>query len=69
MERASIVGSIAMDMCMIDLTDISEAREGDEVEIFGEHTGVTELAKIYDTIPLEIFTTISERVKRVYIQE
>ena len=68
-KRASIVGSIAMDMCMIDLTDISEAREGDEVEIFGEHIGVTELAKVYDTIPLEIFTTISERVKRVYIQE
>ncbi|MFN7116829.1 MAG: bifunctional UDP-N-acetylmuramoyl-tripeptide:D-alanyl-D-alanine ligase/alanine racemase [Saprospiraceae bacterium] len=66
---APIVGTIAMDMCMIDLTDVPEAREGDEVEIFGENLPVTELAKVYDTIPLEIFTTISERVKRVYVQE
>lgn len=67
--RAPIVGTVAMDMCMIDLTDVPAAREGDEVEIFGEHLPVTELAKVYNTIPLEIFTTISERVKRVYISE
>lgn len=66
---APIIGSVAMDMCMIDLTDIPEAREGDEVEIFGENQSVRDLAKVYDTIPLEIFTTISERVKRVYVQE
>lgn len=68
-KRAPIVGTVAMDMCMIDITDIPEAREGDELEIFGENLPVAELAKVYDTIPLEIFTTISERVKRVYVQE
>lgn len=68
-QRAPIVGTVAMDMCMIDLTDIPQARAGDEVEIFGEHIPVSELAKLYDTIPLEVFTTISERVKRVYVQE
>lgn len=68
-KSAPIVGSVAMDMCMIDLTDIPEAREGDEVELFGENQSVRTLATVYDTIPLEIFTTISERVKRVYVQE
>ncbi len=68
-QRTPIVGTVAMDMCMIDITDIPQAREGDEVEIFGENLSVRELAKVYDTIPLEVFTTISERVKRVYIQE
>ncbi len=67
--RAPIVGTVAMDMCMIDITDLPEAREGDEVEIFGENLSVWELAKVYDTIPLEVFTTISGRVKRVYVQE
>lgn len=67
--RAPIVGTVAMDMCMIDITDIPQAREGDEVEIFGENLSVRELARVFDTIPLEVFTTISERVKRVYIQE
>ncbi|HMP13557.1 MAG TPA: alanine racemase C-terminal domain-containing protein, partial [Saprospiraceae bacterium] len=68
-QRAPIVGTVAMDMCMIDLTDLPEAREGDEVEIFGENLSVTVLANVYDTIPLEVFTTISARVKRVYLQE
>ncbi|MDX1943210.1 MAG: bifunctional UDP-N-acetylmuramoyl-tripeptide:D-alanyl-D-alanine ligase/alanine racemase [Saprospiraceae bacterium] len=68
-QRACIVGTVAMDMCMIDITDIPQAHEGDEVELFGENLSVWELAKAYDTIPLEVLTTISERVKRVYIQE
>ena len=68
-QRAYIVGTVAMDMCMIDITDIPQAREGDEVEIFGENLPVWELAKAYGTIPLEVLTTISERVKRVYIHE
>ena len=68
-KRAPIVGTVAMDMCMVDVTHLPAAQEGDEVEIFGEHLSVWELANAYATIPLEVFTTISERVKRVYIQE
>jgi Alr-MurF fusion protein len=68
-KRAPIVGSVCMDMTMIDVTDITEAMEGDEVEIFGNHIPVQALANVLNTIPYEIFTTISERVKRVYFQE
>lgn len=67
-KRAKIVGNICMDMCMIDITNI-EAQEGDEVIIFGENLPVTELASILETIPYEIFTSISNRVKRIYYHE
>lgn len=63
-----IVGDICMDMCMADITNC-EIKEGDEVIIFGEQIPVTELAEKLGTIPYEIFTRISERVKRVYFQE
>jgi Alr-MurF fusion protein len=66
---APIVGSVCMDMTMIDVTDIPEAMEGDDVEIFGSQIPVQTLANVLNTIPYEIFTTISERVKRVYFQE
>ncbi len=68
-QRAPIVGSVCMDMTMIDVTDIPEASEGDEVEIFGSQIPVQELASVLGTIPYQIFTGISERVKRVYFQE
>jgi Alr-MurF fusion protein len=68
-KSAPIVGSVCMDMTMIDVTDIPEAVEGDDVEIFGNQIPVQALAKVLNTIPYEIFTTISERVKRVYFQE
>ena len=68
-KRAFIVGGVCMDMCMIDITQIPEAKEGDEVEIFGSNVSVNELAKVLDTIPYEVFTNVSERVKRVYFQE
>ena len=68
-QRAPIIGSVCMDMTMIDVTDILEATEGDDVEIFGSHIPVQALAKVLNTIPYEIFTSISERVKRVYFQE
>ena len=67
-QRASYVGNICMDVCMIDVTDI-DCREGDAVEIFGEHLPVTELSNRLDTIPYEVLTSVSERVKRVYFQE
>ncbi|MDP4207939.1 MAG: bifunctional UDP-N-acetylmuramoyl-tripeptide:D-alanyl-D-alanine ligase/alanine racemase [Bacteroidota bacterium] len=65
---ASIIGNICMDMCMIDLTGI-EAREGDEVIVFGEAYPITEIARQMGTIPYEVLTSISRRVKRVYFQE
>lgn len=65
---APIVGNVCMDLCMVDVTDI-EAREGDTVVLFGENLSVIELAKCIDTIPYEILTSVSPRVKRVYIKE
>ena len=67
-KRAEYVGNICMDVCMIDVTDI-DCAEGDSVEIFGEHLPVTVLSDAIDTIPYEILTGISNRVKRVYYQD
>ncbi|MDR2906375.1 MAG: bifunctional UDP-N-acetylmuramoyl-tripeptide:D-alanyl-D-alanine ligase/alanine racemase [Bacteroidales bacterium] len=67
-QKAPIIGSVCMDMCMIDLTGIA-AHEGDIVEIFGNQIPIQEVAKQCDTIPYEILTGISRRVKRVYYQE
>jgi alanine racemase len=65
---APVIGSICMDMTMIDITGIS-AKEGDEIEVFGDHVTIQELATKMDTIPYEVLTGISPRVKRIYIQE
>ena len=66
--RVPVVGNICMDACMIDVTDIG-AQVGDEVEIFGKHIPVTELADKLQTIPYEVLTAVSQRVKRVYFKE
>ena len=66
--RAPIVGNVCMDICMIDVTDIP-CNEGDRVEIFGENLPVQNISKNLDTIPYEILTSISNRVKRVYYRE
>lgn len=63
-----IIGSICMDMSMIDLTN-TDAREGDEVIIFGDAYPITEIASQMNTIPYEVLTSVSQRVKRVYYQE
>jgi alanine racemase len=63
-----IVGNICMDMTMIEVTD-TRAMEGDEVVIFGDNPAVNDLSRDLDTIPYEVLTGISERVKRVYIHE
>jgi alanine racemase len=63
-----IIGNICMDMCMIDITDI-KAEEGDEVIVFGDNNPITEIAKQMNTIPYEVLTSISPRVKRIYYQE
>jgi len=64
-----IVGNVCMDMCMLDITDVADVKEGDDVIIFGEELSVCELAKWAGTIPYEILTGISQRVKRVYFEE
>ncbi len=65
---APFIGDISMDMCMVDVTKIP-AKEGDEVIIFGEEYPISEIAKDMQTIPYEILTSISRRVKRIYFQE
>ena len=54
---------------MIDVTDIAGVQEGDEVVIFGDKLPVSELAEKTGTIPYEILTKVSKRVKRVYISD
>jgi alanine racemase len=66
-KKAPYVGNICMDVCMIDVTDI-DCKEGDKVIVFGDELPVTVLADILDTIPYEILTSVSTRVKRVYFQ-
>ena len=68
-KKAKITGRICMDMCMVDVTSIPEAKEGDEVIVFGEGLPVTQLAAWANTIPYELMTGISQRVKRVYENE
>ena len=65
---APIVGNVCMDLCMVDVTEI-EANEGDTVVVFGETPSVIDLAESIGTIPYEILTSVSPRVKRIYIKE
>ncbi len=67
-QKAKTIGNICMDMCMIDVTGIN-VNTGDEVIIFGQDNTIYKMAKKLDTIAYEIITKLSERVKRVYIQE
>ena len=67
-KKATIVGSICMDMLMVDVTEIN-CFEGNEVIIFGENLSVSFIAKQLNTIPYEILTSISQRVKRIFYRE
>ena len=67
-QKAPYVGNICMDVAMIDVTDIP-CQEGDSVEIFGEHLPVTVLSDVLQTIPYEVLTGVSGRVKKVYFQD
>ena len=67
-KKAPYVGNICMDVAMIDVTGI-DCREGDSVEIFGDHLPVTVLSDVLETIPYEVLTGVSTRVKRVYFQD
>lgn len=67
-ETVPVIGSVCMDMTMIDITNMS-VNEGDSVEIFGNNRLITQMAEDINTIPYEILTSISERVVRVYLDE
>ncbi|MEO5569314.1 MAG: bifunctional UDP-N-acetylmuramoyl-tripeptide:D-alanyl-D-alanine ligase/alanine racemase [Bacteroidia bacterium] len=65
---ALIIGNVCMDMTMIDITEIP-SREGDEVIIFGTEYTISQIAIDMGTIPYEVLTNISQRVKRIYFHE
>jgi len=68
-KMAPVVGIVCMDMFMVDVTDIAGVKEGDTVIIFGKEWLVENVAKAAATIPYEIMTGISQRVKRIYFEE
>jgi alanine racemase len=63
------IGNICMDMTMVDITDVPDVNEGDEVLIFGREISISLLAEWAGTIPYEIITGLSPRVKRIYFEE
>jgi Alr-MurF fusion protein len=67
--RAQVIGNVCMDMTMVDITHIPDAREGDEVIVYGGPLPIQEIAARIHTIPYEILTSTSERVKRVFVAE
>ena len=66
---APVIGNICMDMTMIDITDIPFVNEGDDVIVFGKELSLLKVAEWAETIPYEIMTGISQRVKRIYFEE
>ncbi len=66
---APVIGTVCMDMTMLDVTDIPGVKEGAEVIVFGKELPVQQVAAWAGTIPYEIMTGISQRVKRVYFEE
>lgn len=67
-KQATIVGSVCMDMLMVDVTNI-DCKEGNEAIIFGKNPTVSQIAKTLNTIPYEVLTSISQRVKRIFYRE
>lgn len=67
--QVAIIGNVCMDMCMVDLSEVPDAQEGDEVVIFDTIQQLEDLSKALRTIPYELLTNIAPRVKRIYIQE
>jgi Alr-MurF fusion protein len=68
-KMAPVIGTVCMDMTMLDVTDIEGVKEGDDVIVFGAGLSVQEMAAWIQTIPYEIMTSVSQRVKRVYDYE
>lgn len=67
--RVPILGNICMDACMLDVTDFPDIEVGDEVEIFGKSISIVEIADKLNTIPYEVITGISRRVRRLFFKE
>lgn len=67
-KMAPVIGTVCMDMTMVDITDIPSVKEGDDVIVFGAGLSIQQLAGLAGTIPYEIMTGISQRVKRVYFE-
>ena len=65
-QKAPVIGNVCMDMVMVDVSQIPEAKAGDEAIVYGEQISLKELADRIGTIPYELLTNISGRVKRVY---
>ena len=65
--RVPTIGNICMDMTMLDVTGV-DAKVGDTVTIFGDDPTVTDLAKILDTIPYEILTSVPRRIERIIVK-
>jgi alanine racemase len=63
-----VIGNVCMDMTMVDVTDVPHVEESDEVIVFGNDLTIMDLAKKINTIPYEILTSVSERVKRIFYQ-
>lgn len=68
-KKAPIAGNVCMDICMVDITDIPEAKVGDTVTLFGDENPVWEMSDKIGTICYEILTGIGRRVKRIYYVE
>ena len=67
-KKAPIIGSVCMDMLMVDVSEI-DCKEGNEAIIFGKNPTVIEISKLINTIPYEVLTSISQRVKRIFYRE
>ena len=65
--RVPTIGNICMDMTMLDVTGV-DVQVGDTVTIFGENPTVTELARLLDTIPYEIMTSVPRRIERIIVK-
>jgi Alr-MurF fusion protein len=65
-QLAPVIGNVCMDMTMIDITNLTNVKEGDEVVVFGDFPRVETLAEATQTIAYEVLTNVSDRVKRVY---
>ncbi len=67
--KAEVRGNICMDMCMIDLTDKKGVDVGSEIEIFGQHNPIEDMADMAGTIPYELTCAVSKRVPRLYLEK
>jgi alanine racemase len=68
-KAAPVIGSVCMDMTMIDVTAVPDVKEGDDVIVFGKEMPAQQVAAWIDTIPYELMTSVSGRVKRIYFEE